>query len=121
VFFADALAKGRFWKSKYIALWIMRDFEVYETAEPKNPTPADVIRKSSHSLVLTQVENWLKPILKKELHSQSVEMLDTAVAHLLSGVVRQHAIDPEIFVGRLTDCWPGRLVTHPSCYMVVDG
>lgn len=103
VFFADALAKGRYWKSKYFALWNMREFEVYETTDPKTPTPADVVRKSSHPLPITQVEEWLKPNWNKELHAQAVELLDAAIAHSLSGAVHQHAIDPEIFVGRLTD------------------
>jgi type I restriction enzyme M protein len=103
VFFSDALAKGRYWKSKYFALWNMREFEVYETTDPKTPTPADIIRKSSHPLAITQVEDWLKPNWKKELHAQAVEILDAAIIHSLSGVVHQHAIDPEIFVRRLTD------------------
>lgn len=103
VFFADALAKGRYWKSKYFALWNMRDFEVYETTQTKIPTPADAIRKSSHPLEVTQVEDWLKPNYKKDLHAQAVEILDAAIAHSVSGVEHQHAIDPEIFVSRLTE------------------
>ena len=49
-FFSDALAKGRYWKSRYFALWNMREFEVYETTDPKVSTPADAIRKSSRPL-----------------------------------------------------------------------
>jgi hypothetical protein len=60
VFFADALAKGRYWKSKYFALWNIREFEIYETTTPKTPTPADVIYKSSHPLAITHVDEWLK-------------------------------------------------------------
>ncbi|HLP66083.1 MAG TPA: N-6 DNA methylase [Rhizobium sp.] len=103
VFFADALAKGRYWKSKYFALWNMRDFEVYETTDPKTPTPADMIRKSSHPLALSHVEDWLQPSWKKELHDQAVEILDAAIAHSISGIEHQYTIDPEIFVSRLTD------------------
>jgi len=103
VFFADALAKGRYWKAKYFALWNMRDFEVYETTDAKTPTPADAIHKSSHPLALNQVEDWLKPAWKKELHIQAVEILDIAINHSVSGIGHQHAIDPEIFVSRLTD------------------
>jgi hypothetical protein len=104
VFFADALAKGRYWKSKYFALWNMRDFEVYETTPPpRNPTPADVIKKSSHPLALTRVEDWLNAHFKKDLHTQAVDILDAAVNHNISGLSNQRAIDPEIFVFRLTE------------------
>lgn len=103
VFFADALAKGRYWKSKYFALWNMRDFEVYETTHTKTPTPADAIRKSSHALGLSQVEDWLKPNFKKDLHAHAVEILDAAIAHSISAAEHQHAIDPDIFVSRLTE------------------
>jgi methylase of polypeptide subunit release factors len=101
-FFSDALAKGRYWKSKYFALWNMREFEVYETTNPKTPTPSDTICKSSHPLAITHVEDWLRPNWKKELHAQAREILDAAIIHSLSGGVYQHAIDPDIFVSRLT-------------------
>jgi type I restriction enzyme M protein len=103
VFFADALAKGRYWKSKYFALWNMRDFEVYESSDPKTPTPADAICKSLHPLALTQVEDWLKPNFKKDLHARAIEILDGAINHSVSGVGHQHFIDSDIFVRRLTD------------------
>jgi hypothetical protein len=104
VFFADALAKGLYWKSKYFALWNMKDFEVYETpAASHTPTPADIIKKSSHPLALTRVEDWLKASVKRDLREQTVEILDAAVNHSISGLSNQRAIDPEIFVARLTD------------------
>lgn len=102
VFFADALAKGRYWKSKYFALWNMRDFEVYETTAV-NPTPADAIHRSTHPLALSRVEDWLKANFKKDLHEQAIEILDAAVQHNISGLSNQRAIDPEIFVSRLTE------------------
>lgn len=102
-FFADALSKGRHWRSKYFALWNMRDFEVYETTFSKIPTPADAIRKSSHPLAISRIEDWLKPNFKKELHDQAIGILDAAIIHSISGAGLQHAIDPEIFVSRLTD------------------
>jgi hypothetical protein len=104
VFFADALAKGRYWKSKYFALWNMKDFEVYETtAAAHTPTPADIVKKFSHPLALTRVEDWLKVNFKKDLHKQTIDILDAAVNHNISGLSTQRAIDPEIFVARLTD------------------
>jgi type I restriction-modification system DNA methylase subunit len=104
VFFADALAKGRYWKSKYFALWNMKDFEVYETGiPPHTPTPADAVKKASRPLALTRVEDWLKEKFKKDLHEQAIEILDAAVNHNISGLSNQRAIDPEIFVTRLTE------------------
>lgn len=104
VFFSDALAKGRFWKSRYFALWNMRDFEIYETPIGSHvPTPAEAIKKSSHPLALTQVDDWLKANFKKDLHDQTIEILDAAVHHNLTGLSNQRAIDPEIFVSRLTE------------------
>jgi type I restriction enzyme M protein len=104
VFFADAIEKGRFWKAKYFALWNMRDFEVYETTYPPHtPNPSEVILKSSHPLALTQVEDWLKANFKKDLNKQAIEILDAAVIHNVSGLGHQHAIDPDIFVTRLTE------------------
>jgi methylase of polypeptide subunit release factors len=103
-FFADALEKGRHWKARYFALWNMRELEVYETPPaPHVPIPSDAIRKSAHPLALTQVEDWLKPAFKKDLRAQALEIFDAAVNHSVSGVGHHHAIDPEIFVSRLTD------------------
>lgn len=104
VFFADALTKARYWKAKYFALWNMRDFELYPTPpEGVVPTPADAGRKSTHPLALTQVEDWLNKSFMKDLHGQAIEILDAAVYHSLSGLGHQHAIDPDIFVSRLTE------------------
>ncbi|WP_298253922.1 N-6 DNA methylase [Bradyrhizobium sp.] len=103
-FFKDALEKGRHWKAKYFALWNMRDFELYETTNPPhNPVPSDAIRKSTHPLALSHVEDWLKPNFKKDLHAQAIEIFDAAVVHSVSGLGHQHAIDPDIFVARLTE------------------
>jgi type I restriction enzyme M protein len=103
-FFADALEKGRHWNSQYFALWNMRELEVYETTpSPHNPVPSDAIRRSAHPLAVTQVEDWLKSAFKKELHEQALEILDVAINHSISGASHRHAIDPEIFVSRITD------------------
>src|ERR1700730_13647661 len=110
-FFADALEKGRHWKSQYFALWNMRQLEVYETVPaPRVAVPTDAIRRSSHPLAITHVEEWLKPAIRKDLEKQAVEILDAAVNHAVSGIGHQHAIDPEIFVSRLTEAI-GRLRT----------
>lgn len=102
-FFADALQKGRHWNASYFALWNMRELEVYETTpEPHVPVPSDAIRRTAHPLAVTQVEDWLKLPIRKQLHDQAIEILDAAVNHLASGSGHQHAIDPEIFVSRLT-------------------
>ena len=104
VFFGDALAKGRYWKSKYFALWNMKDFELYETPPAsRTPTPADVVKKSSRPLALTRVDDWLKTSFKKDLHEQAVEIMDAAVNHNISGLSNHRAIDPDIFVTRLTE------------------
>lgn len=102
-FFADALSKGRYWKSKYFALWNMREFEIYETIDTRVPTPADLIRKSAQLVPLTQVEDWLNPVLKDQLQKQAIDILEFAIDHSTTGLGHHHAIDPEIFVRRLTD------------------
>jgi hypothetical protein len=104
VFFADALEKGRHWHARYFALWNMRELEVYETTPaPHVPVPSDAIRKSTQPLAVTQIEDWLKPAFKKDLQNQAIQILDAAVNHAVSGIGHQHAIDPEIFVSRLTE------------------
>jgi type I restriction-modification system DNA methylase subunit len=103
-FFADALAKGRHWHSRYFALWNMRECEVYETTPaPHQPLPIDAVLRSSHPLAITQVEDWIKPGFRKDLEQQAVAILDAAIQHSITGVKRGHAIDPELFVSRLTD------------------
>lgn len=82
----------------------MRELEVYEAVpEPHVPVPSDAIRRSAHPLAVTQVEDWLKPAFQKQLQDQAIEILDAAINHLASGSAHRHAIDPEIFVSRLTD------------------
>ena len=103
-FFADAIYKGRHWHSRYFALWNMRELEVYETTpEPHQPLPTDAILKSAHPLAITQVDDWIKSGLKKDLEKQAVAILDAAIQHSITGVTHGHAIDPELFVSRLTD------------------
>ncbi|HUZ30945.1 MAG TPA: N-6 DNA methylase [Xanthobacteraceae bacterium] len=103
-FFSDALNKGRQWGSRYFALWNMRELELYETVPvPHIPVPTDVINRSAHPLAVTQVEDWLKPEFKKQLHDQSIELIDSAIHHSVVGVKHGHTIDPELFVSRLTD------------------
>jgi hypothetical protein len=103
-FFADALNKGREWGSRYFALWNMRELELFETVPaPHVPIPTDAIHRSAHPLAVTQVEDWLKPAAKKQLREQVIELLDAAIHHSVVGVKQGHAIDPELFVARLTD------------------
>ncbi len=104
VFFADAIEKGQHWKAQYFALWNMRELEVYKTPAPgQSVLPSDAIVRSTLTLAITQVEDWLKPLFAKELRNQAVEIFDAAVAHSATGDVSGHAIDTEIFVSRLTD------------------
>jgi methylase of polypeptide subunit release factors len=103
-FFADALDKARHWHSRYFALWNMRELQVYETVPaPHVPLPTDAIHRSTHPLAVKQVEDWIKPNLRKDLERQAIEILGAAVTHSISGIKVGHAIDPELFVSRLTD------------------
>lgn len=82
----------------------MRELEVYETTpEPHQPLPSAAILKSAHPLAITKVDDWIKSGFKKELEKQAVGILDAAIQHSITGVKHGHAIDPELFVSRLTD------------------
>ena len=103
VFFADAIEKSRHWKAAYFALWNMRELEVYRTpSADHNVLPNDAIYRSSLPLAITQVEDWLKPSFANELRTQAVAILDTAITHSVTGEVKGHRLDTEIFVSRLT-------------------
>jgi hypothetical protein len=103
-FFSDALEKGRHWHSRYFALWNMSELQVYETVPaPHVPVLSDAIHRSAHPLAVKQVEDWVKQDFRKDLEKQAIEILDAAVTHSVAGVKRGHAIDPELFVTRLTD------------------
>ena len=103
-FFKDAIEKAQYWKAQYLALWNMREFEVYKTpAHGKPLLPSDVICRSVLPLEVTQVEDWLKPDCDKELHEQSIKIMNAAIHHAESGGIPGQAIDSEIFVSHLTD------------------
>lgn len=104
VFFADAIEKAQHWGAQYLALWNMRELEVYPTpAHGQALLPSDAISKSALPLAITQVEDWLKPAFAKELRTQAVEILDSAVLHHATGKLSGQSVDAEIFVSRLTD------------------
>jgi hypothetical protein len=65
--------------------------------------PSAAILKSAHPLAITKVDDWIKSGFKKELEKQAVGILDAAIQHSITGVKHGHAIDPELFVSRLTD------------------
>ena len=103
-FVADAIEKARYWQAKYLALWNMREMEVYETPAPGNSLlPSEAICRSALPLAINQVEDWLKPAFAAELRNQSIRLLDTAILHLATGKLSGQTIDTEIFVSRLTD------------------
>lgn len=105
IFLADACEKGQHWKSKYFALWNMRELEVYETPPigAPIPLPSQAICRSFPPLAITQVAEWLKPAFKAELQKQAVQLLDAAILHHATGKVSGHTIDADIFVARLTE------------------
>ena len=104
VFFADAIEKAQHWSAQYLAIWNMREMEVYKTpASGKSLLPSDAICRSALPLAISQVEDWLKPAFAKQLRNQGIELLDAAVLHAATGKLSGQAIDTEIFVSRLTD------------------
>ena len=103
MFFADAVEKARHWNAAYFALWNMRELEVYPTPSAgRNVLPNDAIYRSSLPLAITQVEDWLRTSFADELRNQSIAILDTALVHSVTGEVKGHRLDTEIFVSRLT-------------------
>ncbi len=104
VFLADAVEKAQHWQATYFALWNMREIEVYLTP-PKgtSPTPDQAIDRSSAPLAITQVEDWLVARFEKELRKQAIGILRAAVDHRATGHGQGHAIDPQIFVARMTE------------------
>ena len=103
VFFADAIEKARHWNARYFALWNMREAEIYPTpAEGQRVFPDDALYRSSLPLAITQVEDWLRPAFADQLRAQAVAILDAAVTHSVTGAVKGHWLDTEIFVTRLT-------------------
>ncbi len=102
-FFADAVEKARHWKAAYFALWNMRELEVYRTpSADQHILPTDAVYRSSLPLAITRVEDWLRPSFADELRNQAIAILDTAVTHSVTGEVKGHRLDTEIFVTRLT-------------------
>jgi methylase of polypeptide subunit release factors len=103
-FFADAIEKAQHWEASYVALWNMREIELYATPlRGKTILPTDALLRSQLPLAITQVQDWLKPAFAAELRRQIIEALDAAVLHHATGKATGHAIDTEIFVARLTD------------------
>lgn len=104
VLFADAIEKAQHWKAEYLAIWNMRELEVYKTpGHGQSLLPSDAICRSALPLAISQVEDWLKPAFAKELRNQAVEILDSTVLHAATGRLSGQTIDAEIFVSRLTD------------------
>ena len=104
VFFADAIEKAQHWNARYLAIWNMRELEVYKTpSRGQSLLPSEAICRSALSLAISQVEDWLKPAFAKELRNQAVEILDAAALHDATGKLSGQTIDAEIFVSRLTD------------------
>ncbi len=102
--FADAIEKAQFWKARYVAIWNMRELELYETPDPGDiVTPADVLYRSSNPTAITRVEDWLVPAIQRELQREALQLLDIAHNHAATGHVMGHIIDGEIFVARLTE------------------
>lgn len=102
--FADAIEKAQFWKARYVAIWNMRELELYETPDPGEIiTPADELYRSSNSAPITRVEDWLVPAVQRDLERQALHLLDIAHNHAATGHVMGHVIDGEIFVARLTE------------------
>lgn len=102
-FLADAIEKARHWKARYFALWNMREAEIYPTPpDLQQVLPDHAIYRVPLPLAIAQVEDWLKQYVAEELRNQARALLDSAVSHSVSGEVKGHALDTEIFVTRLT-------------------
>ena len=103
-FFADAIEKAQFWKARYLALWNMREFEVYPTpTHEQQLLPSDAMKRSARPLAISQVEDWLEPAHATQLRNQAVEILDAVVLHHATGSLAGQTIDSQIFVTYLTD------------------
>ena len=104
IFFTDAINKAQYWGAKYLAIWNMREMEVYKTPDDSKPLlPSEAIYRSALPLAITEVEDWLKPAYETELRNQSVNLLDAAVLHSAYGSYLGQTIDAQIFVSRLTN------------------
>ena len=102
-FCADAIEKAQHWNAPYFALWNMRELEIYSTpSEGQVVLPTDAIARSTSSIAITQVEHWLRPTLARELQTEAINILNTALEHYATDSATGHAIDSEIFVSRLT-------------------
>lgn len=103
-FICDAVEKAHYWKAGYVAVWNMREFEVYQTTPSGDiPLPHHVIERSKRPLSLNSVEEWLKPSNSKNLQKAANTILDSALVHSELGDHAGHTIDAEIFVERLTE------------------
>lgn len=104
VLFADAIEKAQHWGAPYFAIWNMRAAELYKTPQKEQIlTPADAIKRWPHNPSVTKLDDWLNPDVCKHLKSQSLDILQAAWDHNAAGPTPGNAIDPEIFVARLSD------------------
>jgi N-6 DNA Methylase len=102
LFIADAIEKGQYWSAPYFAIWNMQAAELYRTpALHEVVTPAETIYRSP-ILPVANVEDWLKPSIAKRLKAQALEIIEQAWQHSETGAHAGYAIDPEIFVARLS-------------------
>ena len=103
-FVGDAVEKAHHWKASYVAVWNMREFEVYQTTQSGDiPLPDQAIARSKRPLPLTSVEEWLKSSNSKNLQETANTILDATLIHNELGDHVGHTIDAEIFVERLTE------------------
>ena len=103
LFFQDAVEKAQHWNAPYFAIWNMQAAELYRTPSLHEIiTPADAIYRSK-MLPVSGIEDWLKPDLARLLQAQALEILERAWQHSEAGADSGYAIDPEIFVARLSE------------------
>ena len=103
-YFVDATLKAQKWQAEYLAVWNLRELEVYKTpALGESLLPSDVIFRPEPHPTITTIEDWLNPAIEKDLRNQAVEFLDAAVLHAANATLSGQTIDTEIFVRRLID------------------
>ena len=103
-FVADAVEKAHHWNAKYFAVWNMREYELYQALDSRQvPLPNQAIVRSKRPLSLANVDDWLKPSHGRHLREIVHQILEAAHIHDELGDYSGHAIEPEIFVERLTD------------------
>ena len=103
-FVVDAVEKAYHWNAKYLAVWNMREYELYQALDSHQvPLPNKAIVRSTRPLPLASVEDWLKPSHSRSLREIAHQILEAALIHDELGDHPGHAIETEIFVERLTD------------------